>query len=252
MIRWLRAKLAHIRYHSATRPSGRWSRAVDLMPVVALLAAWPVAWLLDHSVAIRSSTEQVFGRIIQDDSGALIGEIVEDGDLRQNTGGRLICEFTADFETRAAGLPVHTSVISLPATMTLEIVGEALPRLNVKFDETRVLHVAVAETIDTLPPRGNVKHDIRRTERSRASLGWAWAGNIAVLWMLLTAIGIALVHTARLLTNAHKRGRYVRHKLRERENKCGHCGYDLTGLEFNERCPECGRLVHAPIPMPPS
>jgi predicted Zn-ribbon and HTH transcriptional regulator len=27
------------------------------------------------------------------------------------------------------------------------------------------------------------------------------------------------------------------------EGKCHVCGYDMTGLEFNERCPECGQIV---------
>jgi hypothetical protein len=32
------------------------------------------------------------------------------------------------------------------------------------------------------------------------------------------------------------------HRLRS-SGKCLKCGYDMTGLDFNERCPECGELV---------
>jgi rubrerythrin len=35
----------------------------------------------------------------------------------------------------------------------------------------------------------------------------------------------------------------VREHQRRREGKCTACGYDMTGLEFNERCPECGAQV---------
>jgi len=36
---------------------------------------------------------------------------------------------------------------------------------------------------------------------------------------------------------AHRRERRTRAR-----GRCPDCGYDLRGLEFSERCPECGRL----------
>ena len=37
--------------------------------------------------------------------------------------------------------------------------------------------------------------------------------------------------------------RLQREARRRASGKCMNCGYDLTGLEFNERCPECGAQV---------
>lgn len=35
----------------------------------------------------------------------------------------------------------------------------------------------------------------------------------------------------------------ARRLRRQRRNRCGHCDYDVRGLEFHARCPECGRLL---------
>ena len=59
-------------------------------------------------------------------------------------------------------------------------------------------------------------------------------------------LSFALVASVRILQFAamNLRARRDRGRLqRLATGRCAECGYDLRGLEFNERCPECGQLV---------
>ena len=82
---------------------------------------------------------------------------------------------------------------------------------------------------------------IRRIrQRDTLVLGWVfgWVLWCVALWIIMLS-GIGMTRLFVLTVLAKQQGRRV--KLR-RSNKCPHCGYDLRGLEFKERCPECGNL----------
>jgi len=42
--------------------------------------------------------------------------------------------------------------------------------------------------------------------------------------------------------------RRVRQYLRRRASKCIKCKYDLTGIEADQPCPECGRVAEQTTP----
>ena len=60
-------------------------------------------------------------------------------------------------------------------------------------------------------------------------------------WLYFAAA--VLIQCTRLLVFLARRQLHFRAQDRLVAGRCGRCGYDLTGLEFNERCPECGELV---------
>ena len=72
-----------------------------------------------------------------------------------------------------------------------------------------------------------------------------WRGTflgIGCWWLAFMAICAVLVALTWSLTHFSLGRRLDRHQARLAQGRCGYCGYDLRGLEFHERCPECGNL----------
>ena len=72
---------------------------------------------------------------------------------------------------------------------------------------------------------------------------WGWIFNTALWWVILSAmlsfLGAALwviqlifLHNQQLLASQ-----------RHQEGLCANCGYNLYGLDFHGRCPECGTII---------
>ncbi len=253
MISSIRNKLADIRYHSASSRRSRWHTAIDFMPVLALVLIAPMTWLLDHIYERAHQMHTLNGYVLSTAQDGFIAELSEDPDARPSRSGRLVCEFKADFALRAAGLPEPTSIVLPPPKVEVGVIGEALPRVNVVLDNDKPMERAIIDLLESYWRDAGMPIDLERGgEPVRFSKRRGWVTNMVLLWIVMSVVGIGAVRICRFATLAYVRRRYLRHKLRERQNKCGHCGYDLTGLEFNERCPECGELAHAPLPMPPS
>ena len=64
-----------------------------------------------------------------------------------------------------------------------------------------------------------------------------------VWWVILYVLAALVILCARAWATARRRQRQDRWSVRRAEGRCAHCGYDLRGIEFSERCPECGHLA---------
>lgn len=246
MLRPLRRKLQQIRYYSATSKATPWTRAVDTALVVTLVAAFPFTLLVDllavRSVEARAAT----GRIATDASGEqIVASTREDiAWLIESPHLRHAGEFRISVRERLHGWPLATSVRLMPAQLDLDLLAEPAARSDVALDAEDPIRLAIEE-------------ELRRIERTRILEAWspsADPGGRSIRWFVVavsglmwwvilffgSAIAIQLVRIAYV-------GRLRRLARQEHDRlstgKCAACGYDLHGLEFHERCPECGGLV---------
>ncbi len=73
---------------------------------------------------------------------------------------------------------------------------------------------------------------------------WGWVSSSLIWWALLSIVGVAVARTLVLFFHLGKGHRASRRQVRLRSGRCATCGYNLQGLEFSERCPECGSLTY--------
>jgi hypothetical protein len=81
------------------------------------------------------------------------------------------------------------------------------------------------------------------SEVRKESRWWAWGASATLWWIVMVfASSISISILSYITRIGHSAVKQRRARLAA-EGKCAVCGYDMTGLEFNERCPECGEVV---------
>lgn len=252
MLNAIRRKLRMIRYYSAPRPRTVWTRATDIALVASFFLAVPVMWVCDlmiiRAVPVIGHSGQLF-RMPGQGYGAVVLTLERTRPV--DSSGTVIGMFQIRVEDMHHGWPLSTTVRRRPAMLDLDLREEVRARPNVRLAADDPIRLAI---VDVLEHEGEhavtdawPAADPASTNRlpdvavKRSWLAWVFGSG---LWWLMLMFGsyaaIQIVKLASLVVMARKLGR--RDQLRA-ENKCITCGYDMTGLEFNERCPECGNIV---------
>jgi hypothetical protein len=247
MARFIRRRLRLIRYHSAPRRSSAWSTATDMVLAAALLLGWPAAMAADQIVRNERDGATLRVRLTLDSDGAVRGEPISVATITAPAARDRVpygeCEVL--FRSRSQGWPLISTIKGQEPGYRLNLFGQPQGARWVEF---------AADS----PERGAIEEAIAASERDpamawlaagepgigEAEFRWcAWLGN-GMLWcLMLLGGGIIGVQGARLAAFiAGLRVRLARARLRRR-GRCAACGYDLRGLEFSERCPECGTLA---------
>ncbi|HVP72597.1 MAG TPA: hypothetical protein VMS30_02590 [Phycisphaerales bacterium] len=258
MLRRLKRLREHIRYHSAPRPGNAWSRAMDFAFIASFLLSFPAAFLSDLAVRENRSAINLTGILARTPGGAtdawvMAGTNQSGGataSTASGTSGRgaperddtIIGNFTLDVADTRRGWPLVTSIDRSPGRLTIDLVAEPVARTNVQRDgndpiqrgiEKYLIEDDQAEALDAWNLDGV------RTRRQ----WWAWFPAIGAWWLMMFAIAGITIQTLRFASLWMHGKRMQRQAIRRAEGKCIACGYDMTGLEFNEKCPECGAHV---------
>jgi hypothetical protein len=243
MLRRLRHNLRMIRYYSAPRHDTAWSRAADVALWITLLLALPAAWITDVATARP--------RIVLATSGLFLGE--SEGHLR----AWALTDKTIDQEPPAdttygrwrlhvidvhRGWPVTTSIHRLPSQLDLDIFNEPKERTNAQLSDESPLRIALASELEST---GQTEMLAAWTQsESQSRYHWKnWVIAAGGWWIGLVVVSLAGIQMTKLATFYIRDRIALKRHSRAAEGKCAQCGYDLTGLEFSERCPECGALV---------
>jgi hypothetical protein len=245
MFRWLTRRLHHIRYHSAPRPQTVWSKAADLALAATLVLAWPATWAADRVWGGPAPiTEEIPGRLGRELDGSLTAWLFDpDHDTGWPADLTPHGEFKLVGTVQKRGWPLTTSMQWREPVLTLRVFSDPDSGGAARLEPGTALHDAIDAALS------KSKHDLvlaqwRGDEEAFRQMNWrAWFFSGMLWWLMLLAFALLLLGIARFGAALSRVRQLTRKYVRSSEGLCSHCGYDLRGLEFRDRCPECGELV---------
>lgn len=241
-----RSKLRQIRYYSASRERTRWHRASDAMLWLALLAAPLATVVMNYAVQRRPEPVVLHGQLAEreEDGGREPVPVawLLDSDLASRPMGRITGSFIVTHGERRQGWPFTTRIEPLPPRLTLDIFSEPRSRENVQLAGDDPLRAAIGAALERDGPQ-RVATAWREGREPAAHVPKGWLANLVISYVALWAAGTTGVWVLWYLWRLAAGRRAQRAAMAEAEGRCRRCGYDMRGLEFNERCPECGALA---------
>jgi hypothetical protein len=232
-----------IRYYSAPRKETAWTRASDAAMWATLLLAFPAAWIADVSTAKPKPAIAVSGLLIGEDADHLEAWALTDDTMQQHAPeGRNHGRWRLHVTDVHRGWPLTTSVHRQPAQLDLDILSEPRERLNAQLPADDLMRSAIANELD----QQEQTEMIAAWRQSGVEVRYEWTNWLiaaAGWWIIMVLASTFTIQIARVITLRVRDHLMLKRSSRAAEGKCVQCGYDLTGLEFNERCPECGTLV---------
>jgi len=244
MFTWIRRKLREIDYHSADRPSTFWTRATDTALVLTLLLAPLATWIGDRVVIQKQVVEQVSGvlaRVGDDARRAFIHEHSEPPDdfwMRASQWG----EWRVERIMLERGFPFPTTTQRATPNLFLDDYTKPGNLKKVPAQQHPAEHEAIMRVLRESGFE-NVAREFDNAGGPARSHRMSWMLGSAAWWIMLAGASFLFIQMARVgfgvvwIRDANRRF------ARRRAGLCVNCGYNLRGLEFNERCPECGHLV---------
>ncbi len=249
MLRAVRKHLRQVRYYSAPRRRTRAGMLIEWSMLAALLLCVPVTYLISQTVHRTGSAMDFEGRLVVDRGGEYHASLA---DLLSNEIDPIwyLGEPVAEFDLTASvwnhGWPIATSQSRAPVTVAFTPFdarkhnAAALANDPGVRDAIRREMAAEHERLSALPL--TAAHDPwQEGERAHSTLGWGYA--IFVTFLMLMAVFMGPLLFFEMVLRVRGVAKAQRDAERRARGLCARCGYNLTGNEFSERCPECGNLV---------
>ncbi len=253
MLRVLRRKLHAIDYYSARRERSLWTRLRDAALPVTLLATLPIVALMNLVLQRPIAGEMHHGTIWRDLDHAHTAIFDDFADERPShlprstespapdERGISAGQFRLYARHAERGWPLTTSRVDLPIDGEVELYRErGRTRWRMLDDENGARMAIIAALSEKRAPQDLVQ--AHQVESHVTVYPLRWLGNAMIWWALLylgAAIALVCLHFA--VTRIQRRVALRARRLR-RSGRCPNCAYDLRGLEFSDRCPECGDL----------
>lgn len=235
-LRTVRSRLRDIRYHSARQRRPRWVRVMDsallASPCVALAIALGTNYLPGRSV----TTTLLTGRVAIASGGQPIVWLLE-----RTPGSVHFLTPVGDFSVSRAsierGFPFTGMHVDSPPML-----DPFRPALRSQPTPPPAAAVAMDAFIQReLAPDIAARYS-RGTSHSSMSLAGV-AANFSVWWLVVLVATWLIVQTLRAMTSIGGAASHLRTERLRRAGRCVHCGYDVRGIAWSERCPECGTLL---------
>lgn len=263
MLRRVRQKLRLIRYYSAPRAHSNWTRAMDIALIASFFLAFPAAWMCDLLIVRKNIAITVGGQLFTQADGAIAALVLNPPKLGTgNVKGDIAGTFALSVEDWQHGWPLTTTVRRQPARLDIDLRREPQPRINAQLAADDPIRRAIAAELEkadlhealaawrtpefTVAPNAAVGASAPNSAREPVQVRHQWTSMVmawGVWWLIFIFASFTTIQSLRLgALIVRARGLTRKAQLRA-EGKCLACGYDMTGLEFNERCPECGELV---------
>lgn len=262
MLSYVRQKLRMIRYYSAPRRRTLLTRFVDAGLIAAIVLAFPAAWLADAEVEDEAVLIRRSGHLSRVDGGVAARVLDPDAPAPPRSDVPY-GEFHLTLIEQRRGWPVSSTVIQPHVELDLNLYDQPGMQRNADLDPNAPERLAILEALQrgraAEMGRSQIDPDeaeaiaaayddlIRRwgeggVRVERRVLGWTF--NTAACWVILSFAFSAIAAVLWVMAMILLHNRETLKDQRRREGLCVNCGYDLYGLDFNERCPECGTIIH--------
>ncbi|MCP3904365.1 MAG: hypothetical protein GY715_12110 [Planctomycetes bacterium] len=248
MLKRLRYKLWSIRYHSANRERTVWTAARDWSLAVSLALAIVALFVSEVFVARTGTVREVRGKVYVVDGGPLAAA-VDDTEARYLTrdliGLPTDAEFAVLLQRAERGWPFASADAPPHVQLDLNILNEVGTRTDARLAPDDPHRAAITAAL-RLAGHDELVALWRAVEAGEARPRRSWLaslGSVMVWWLILLAaanVGIILARAGAITIYSRHADRAVERLARGR---CPSCDYDLRGLEYSDRCPECGELV---------
>ena len=242
MLRSLRKNLRQIRYYSATPTQSRWTRAMDIALFVSLAVAVPAALIADVMIVQVTPLWEQHGRLNRGENGALEARLLDPNEVdspwrHPQPYGR----FVLKVPQQRGGFPLTSNRRPLPMKLELDTFTVADPDPVAAMTPGSPIHDAIDRSAAI---EGGELLAIWTGKHFVATRHWGpLAMNVVFLWFMLYISSTVLIAAVRGGAAVITQRQAARKRYWRDIGRCSACGYDLRGLEFAERCPECGELV---------
>jgi hypothetical protein len=243
MLKRLARELRMIRYYSANRRRSPWQRVKDALLVLALPLAVPAILMAEQLVQRPVALEEVEGEMSRLDDGSVLAALKQSDTAPWMLPGAPYGEFELELRRTELGWPLTSQQRLEGIQLDLHLFTETKTRRN-------------ATLPDDSPVRSAIEAVLREDDHTALLRAWqtpggaeqqrVWFGSIfgvTLWWIMLTFAMFLVTSVVQFFVMVHRSQRQSRQSRLLAEGKCHVCGYDMRGLEFNERCPECGSLV---------
>lgn len=242
MFRRLRRHLRRIRYYSAKPTRSRWAAAIDLALFVSFALAIAAAWLCDALIIRTTLQWHQHGRLWRDDQHTIHAMLIDDHQINDSWGqSRPYGTFTLRKFQRQTGFPLASSHRPLPLEVQLDLFTATQAEVDTALKPDAPVHQAIKHALQKRPSHLSVAWIDANIPATRY---WRALIMNSLIWWVTLYVAMAMIIL--LLRAGHevlKQHRGARQRQMVRKGRCPSCGYDLRGLEFAERCPECGNLA---------
>lgn len=243
MLRRVRQALHDIRYYGAARQRTPYTVAMDVMLFVTLGLAPLAAWTGTFMGERVAREDVVDGELWIGPGGDLTARL-----LHQAVPGgtfdspRYRGAFTVRWRHHARGWPLQLQVDPAPVRVDLDLPTDPAPRRDVELAADDPFRPPITQAL-LEHGRDDIVTAWREGDPSPHNAWHRWLISIGVWWVMLAFASGIVIRVAWFGTKVRRARHVDRAEDRRRKNRCPTCGYDLTGLEFHERCPECGGLA---------
>jgi hypothetical protein len=246
LFRRIRRRLALIRYYSAPRARNRWTRVQGWGLAAAFVLPFGAIMLAEALTETSVTMEARAGGLVVADDGTIRAHVREDPESTKWSPawvGAPYGEWRLEVAERRMGWPFGSLRERQPARVRIHVFDEATPRVGSSLAAGDPVRPALEAALDE-PVHRALLAAWREPEEARTSRNWLVSITTWAVWWVIFSLGsIALVRLVGFSAIVLGVKRAERRHARRSRGRCVVCDYDLRGLEFNERCPECGTLL---------
>ena len=262
MHKYVLEKLRLIRYYSAPRRRTKLTKFVDVGLIAAIVFALPATYICDISVRQESIIIDRDGELSRLDGDRVKATILNPEIPVQARMDIPYGEFHLKLIEVQRGWPLKSTHEQARVILDLNEYDKPGTQRDVHLDADDPLRIAILKAMDSaqyseLSMSSDDEEDIAVLRTAYANLIarwredsvgidrriWGWVFNTILWWVVLSAIFSLMAAALWVLQLIFLHNQQLLASQRHLEGLCANCGYNLFGLDFHGRCPECGTII---------
>lgn len=213
----------------------------------SVAADWALLGTLLLTIGIMVLCSELCGSVVLVEGESKVsyepsGQLVLDGGRDDPVIGSI--KWRAAYRECGWPFPIRRQPLPIIASWTLDDPPETVASSTIPTDHplAPAIDAKLAKTI--IPDWYKESIRVNRDRPGESSMLWTNATvTLGLIWLilyLLIRIPMVFLRAGLIMQRRFQTGVETR---RDRSGRCIQCGYNLTGLEMAERCPECGTLL---------